>query len=322
MRQAGRYLPEYRDLRSRTKSFLDFCYSPAMASEATLQPVRRFGMDGAIIFSDILVVPHALGVEVRFEEGKGPVLGAVRSLPELDRLGLGHMKERLSPVYEALRMTRRALPAETALIGFCGSPWTLACYVVEGGGSRDFQEVRSIALRDEVFFSRLIDILADAVAGHAVAQIDAGAEVIQLFDSWAGCLSEPQFAKWVIVPTRKIIQSIKKKYPTVPIIGFPRQAGSKFADYVSKTGVDAVNIDNSLSLAWAKKELQPLCVLQGNLDPVALADNQDAALAQAAYIVEQLSDKPFVFNLGHGILPHTPIAHVQALCDFLKRRER
>lgn len=318
MRQAGRYLPEYKELRSKAKNFLDFCYTPDMAAEATLQPIRRFGMDGAIIFSDILVIPHAMGMDVRFEEGVGPVLAPVRSTRELE--GLSFNPDRLSNVYEAIRMTSQALPGQTAMIGFAGAPWTLACYMIQGKGSRDFQQVRSLAVKDRVFFTSLVDRLVDAVADHAIRQIEAGAEVIQLFDSWSGVLCEIEFNRWVIEPTCRIVENIRAAYPSVPITGFPRLAGSKYADYAKATKVNAVNIDGSVSLAWAANTLGGQCVLQGNLDPVLLAEDGQAALAETKRIVSLLGDKPFVFNLGHGILPHTPIANVQLICDFIKEK--
>lgn len=316
MRQAGRYLPEYKELRSKAKDFLDFCYNPAMAAEATLQPIKRFGMSGAIIFSDILVVPHALGMEVRFEEGKGPLLTPTQSEKDLDKLS--PQPDRLLPVYEALRLVKKELPKETALIGFAGAPWTLACYIVQGKSDKDFGLVRKIAAENPAFFARLLAILEEAVARHAIQQIEAGAEVIQIFDSWAGVLNEQEFLHYVVQPTRRIVQVIKAKHPTIPIIGFPRQAGAKYKDYVEKTGVDAVNIDGTVTLDWVKKELQELCVVQGNLDPILLAEDKNAMLAQARQIVSVFGHKPFVFNLGHGILPHTPIVNMQALCDFLK----
>jgi uroporphyrinogen decarboxylase len=323
MRQAGRYLPEYKELRSKAKDFLDFCYTPSMACEATLQPIRRFGMDGAIIFSDILVVPHALGADVRFEEGSGPVLKPVQTAQELKALNLAKMDNHLAPVYEALRQTSAGLPKETTLIGFVGAPWTLACYLVQGKAGRDFEKVRSIAITDHAFFKDLIVLLTQAVAKHAINQIDAGAEVIQIFDSWAGNLSEEQFDQWVIAPTIEIVKTIRAAHPGIPIIGFPRLAGSKFTNYIRKTAVDAVTVDTSVSLDWAREALQPVCAVQGNLDPLLLAGDKDAMLAQAKRIVSKLGipasgKKSFIFNLGHGILPHTPVEHVRALCDFLK----
>jgi uroporphyrinogen decarboxylase len=316
MRQAGRYLPEYREMRGRAKSFLDFCYTPAMASEATLQPIRRFGMDGAIIFSDILVIPDALGVDVRFETGTGPVLKPIQTLSQLE--GLVANPDKLLPVYEALRLTRKALPDETTLIGFAGAPWTLACYIIEGQGSRDFQKVRSAGVRDKIFFERLLGMLTKEVARHAIEQIKAGADCIQLFDSWSGVLSEAQFEQWVIRPTSEIVATIKAAYPEVPVIGFPRMAGSKFADYAKHTGVNAISFDSSVSLGWARDNLQPHITLQGNLDPIVLADDKDAMLAQAKHIIATLGDKAFIFNLGHGVLPHTPVENMQALCQLVK----
>jgi uroporphyrinogen decarboxylase len=320
MRQAGRYLPEYRELRSRAKNFLNFCYTPEMASEATLQPIRRFGMSGAIIFSDILVVPDAMGVKVWFEEGHGPRLEPVKTSAELKALKGEGVEKKLAPVYEALKLTRAALPKDTALIGFIGAPWTLACYVVEGSGTKTFDSARAAMKQDEVFFMMLIKQLADAAATHAINQIDAGANIIQIFDSWAGLLDESDYARWVVAPTREIVKTIKAKHPHTPVIGFPRQSGTKFLNYVEETGVDAISFDHSAPLHWVAEHLQPRCVVQGCLDPVLLADDRDAMLKEARAIIDMLADKPFVFNLGHGILPHTPVEHMQALCDFLKTR--
>ena len=317
MRQAGRYLPEYREIRSKTANFLEMCYTPSKASEVTLQPIRRFGMDAAIIFSDILVIPDALGVDVRFEEKKGPVLVPVQTEAELDKLA--YNADKLAPVYEALRATKAALPAETTLIGFAGSPWTLACYTVQGKSDKDFHAVRMVAIKNKPFFSRLIALLTQSVIDHCKEQINAGAEVIQLFDSWSGVLSEPEFDEWVIEPTQKIVAALKKAYPQIPVIGFPRQAGTKYRNYVLQTKVDGVSIDSSVSLEYAAKELSGLCVVQGNLDPVILAEDKEATLKQAQKIVSILGgNNPFIFNLGHGILPHTPTEHMKALCDYLK----
>lgn len=317
MRQAGRYLPEYRELRARQKDFMAFCYSPDMASEATLQPIRRFGMDGAIIFSDILVVPHALGIEVRFEEGVGPRLSPVRDKKALAGLSDSGIEKKLSPVYDALRKVRKALPGETALIGFAGAPWTLACYVIEGASSDRFERVRETAQSDPEFFERLISLLTGAVIRHVNAQIEAGAEIIQIFDSWAGIANEELYPRFVLKPAAAIIKAVKAKYPDVPIIAFPRQSGVRFSDYASETGADVVSVDASVTLGWVRKFLQPHAIVQGALDPVLLAADGEAALTQAANILRVL-DKPFVFNLGHGILPHTPPENMQALCEFLK----
>jgi len=313
MRQAGRYLPEYRAIRADVKSFLTMCYTPSLASEVTLQPIRRFGMSGAIIFSDILVIPDALGVRVTFEEKKGPLLTPVTSLD-----GLHWNNEKLLPVYEALRLTKAALPEETTLIGFAGAPWTLACYMVQGQSDQAFGKVRDIAAADPVFFGKLIEILSESVVKHCVAQVEAGAEVIQIFDSWAGVLDEQEFKRWVIEPTKSIVSAFKKTCPHIPVIGFPRNAREGYLSYARETGVDGINIDYTVSLEWAADALQDICLVQGNLDPVLLAENKEATLAEARRIISMLAKKPFIFNLGHGILPHTPVEHVQALCDLLK----
>jgi len=317
MRQAGRSLPEYRELRNKTKNFLEFCYTPEIASEATLQPVRRFGMDGAIIFSDILVVPHALGIDVRFEEGIGPILVPVREEKDLLRLGK-NIKNKLEPVYEALRQTKKSLSRETALIGFIGAPWTLACYIIEGKSSKDFSNLKNSAQVDQKFFSKLIDLLTDSVIEHAKNQIEAGAEIIQVFDSWAGMANEEEYKNWIILPAKKIVKALKEKYPAVPIIGFPRQSGTKFEIYAKETGVDVVSVDQSVPLDWIKARLQPVCVVQGCLNQELLADNKTAMLTEAKTILSTL-DKPFVFNLAHGILPATPVENIQALCELLKK---
>ena len=318
MRQAGRYLPEYREIRSKTANFLEMCYTPSKASEVTLQPIRRFGMDAAIIFSDILVIPDALGVDVKFEEKKGPILVPVQTEKELGALTFN--VNHLAPVYEALRLTKAALPPETALIGFAGSPWTLACYMVQGKSDKDFQTVRSLAIKNRPFFLRLITLLTQSIILHAIEQIKAGADVIQLFDSWSGVLSESEFHEWVIEPTATIVAALKKEYPHIPVIGFPRQAGTKYREYAIQTKVDGVSIDSSVSLAWAAEELLPVCVVQGNLDPLFFAENKESMLAQAKQILQTLGrTNNFIFNLGHGILPYTPVEHVQALCDLLRK---
>ena len=318
MRQAGRYLPEYRALRSKAKDFLHFCYSPDMATEATLQPITRFGMSAAIIFSDILVIPHALGMEVRFEEGKGPLLTPLENETMLAKLSLKHLEEKLSPVYQAITQTKNALPKETALIGFCGAPWTLASYAVEGKGSRDFQTVRTAALRQPEFFSKLISLFTGAVIEHASHQIKAGAQVIQLFDSWAGALSAQEFDNWVIAPTKNIVSTLKKLHPEIPVIGFPRLAGTRYISYARETGVNAVSVDATVPPNWIAQNLQSQVIVQGNLDNLLLAEDKNAMLAQAKDIIVTLGERPFIFNLGHGVLPHTPVENVQALVDLIK----
>jgi uroporphyrinogen decarboxylase len=315
MRQAGRYLPEYRSIRKNFTNFLEFCYTPEAACEVTIQPITRYGMSAAIIFSDILVIPDALGVDVRFAEGHGPIITPVTDISQLSKTGFS---EKLKPVYEAISLTRKSLPQSTALIGFCGLPWTLACYMIEGKGSRDFQSVRSVSFTKKDFFIELIDILTQSVIQHSLEQIKAGAQVIQLFDSWAGVLSEQEFLDYSIIPSKKITAAIKEKYPDVPVIGFPRLAGSKIIDYAKQTGVDCVSFDGSMSLLVAKNELQKHVIAQGNLDSVLLAHDRNEACLQTKKIIKILGDKPFVFNLAHGILPHTPTDNVAAVCDIIK----
>ncbi len=320
MRQAGRYLPEYRELRSKSKSFLDFCYTPEMACEATLQPIKRFGMDAAIIFSDILVIPDAMGAEVTFEEGFGPRIVPIKNESYLDDLSLDRLEEKLQPVYEALAMTKAELDDKTALIGFCGAPWTLACYMVDGKGTRSFERTRKAAKEDALFFERLISLLTKAVIRHLDAQVKAGAEAVQLFDSWAGLLNEEAYMSWVIEPTIRIVTEFKKLHPDVPMIGFPRQSGIKFSSFVRETKIDAVSFDNSVPAEWAKSSLQTKCVVQGSLLPELLADNKKFMLREAEHLLSVLGGKPFVFNLSHGILPRTPVENMAALCDFLKEQ--
>jgi uroporphyrinogen decarboxylase len=317
MRQAGRYLPEYRELRARGGSFLDLCYTPELAAEATLQPIRRFGLDAAIVFSDILVIPHALGQEVSFEAGEGPRLGPLRSAAELAQLSRTRMVETLAPVYAALRLTAAALDARTALIGFAGAPWTLATYMVEGGSSRDFAAVKTWAYGDPDGFHRLIDILVEAVTDHLAAQVAAGAEAVQLFESWAGALSASEFQRWSVAPTRRIVDGLRKRGIAAPVIGFPRAAGFGIASYARDSGVDAIGLDPAVPLAEART-LQKSVVVQGNLDPVLLLTGGRAMREAASAILDALAPGPFVFNLGHGVLPSTPPEHVAELVALVR----
>jgi uroporphyrinogen decarboxylase len=317
MRQAGRYLPEYRALRRQAADFLQFCYTPALATEATVQPVRRYGLDAAILFSDILVVPDALGCKVRFEDGAGPKLEPVR-----DEAGIAQLRpvldlEHLAPVYDAIRQVRNSLPSGTALIGFAGAPWTLAAYMVEGGSASDFHTARAFALAQPNAFARLIELLSEAVFEHLAAQVDAGADAVQLFDSWAGVLPEPEFVGWCIAPAARIAGRLKARYPEVPIIAFPRGAGVMYQRFVTTVPVDAVSLDSSVPLAWAREAMPGIC-LQGNLDPAALVAGGQVACREARRIVEMLGDRPFVFNLGHGVLPQTDPAAVGALVEYVK----
>lgn len=318
MRQAGRYLPEYRDVRARAGSFLDLCYTPELAVEVTLQPLRRYGMDAAILFSDILVVPHALGQALDYVEGEGPRLDPVRTAAALQRLSLASLHERLAPVYETVRRLSAVLPDETALIGFAGAPWTVACYMVEGGGSKDFAQVKAWAYRDPAGFGALIDLLVAATADYLCAQIDAGAEAVQLFDTWAGVLPAPAFHALVIAPTRRIVAAVRERHPGVPIIGFPRGAGVLYRDYAAETGVTALGLDTAVPAAWAAAELQPRVAVQGNLDPILLVAG-GAALAEAARdLLRRLGQGPYVFNLGHGVVQTTPPEHVAQLAALIR----
>lgn len=318
MRQAGRYLPEYREIRAQVGDFLEMCYTPKAAAEVTLQPIRRYGMDAAILFADILLIPDALGQKLEYREGEGPVLAPVRDGAALAALKPERIHERLSPVYETVSRVAGALPAGTALIGFAGSPWTVASYMVEGHGSKEFQETRLWALRDPDGFGALIAMLVEATTDYLARQIEAGAHAVQLFDSWAGVLSEDQFERWSVAPTRAIIERLKRRFPDVPVIGFPRGAGAKSVDYVEATGVGGVGIDTAISPRWAAQALQGKAAVQGNLDPLAVVAGGRAMEEQAREILAALSDGPFIFNLGHGIVPQTPPEHVAALSDLIR----
>ena len=313
MRQAGRYLPEYRALRAKAASFLDFCFTPELAVEATLQPIRRFGFDGAILFSDILVVPHALGQSVRFAEGHGPLLEPVRSAEDMDRLSAEGLQDRLAPVFETLRHLSGALPAETTLIGFAGAPWTVASYMIEGAGGSDFLNTRRMAYEAPDLFGRLIDLLVESTIDYLSAQIAAGAEALQIFDSWSGALAEPERRRWSLEPLTRITLRLKALHPQVPIILFPRGAGLLYGDFARQCGAAALSLDSGLPLDWAAGELQPHLALQGNLDPILLLAGGEALDREMDRILEILGRGPFVFNLGHGILPETPIAHVEQM---------
>ena len=318
MRQAGRYLPEYRELRKNTKNFLDFCYNPDLAVEVTLQPLRRFHMDAAILFSDILVIPDALGQNVEFLEGEGPVLDPVRSLEDIKKLNPDGIADYLTPVFEILNRLSREIPEETALIGFAGSPWTIAVYMVEGRGGTDHGKVLGWAENDPEDFQVLIDLLVDATSAYLIRQIESGAEIIQLFDSWAGVLNADQFHRWSVEPTRRIVERLHDRYPGVPVIGFPRNVGQLAADYVSKTGVDGVSLDQDIPLDWIAETLQPICTVQGNLDNTVLIAGGQELDRSTVNILKALSGGPFIFNLGHGVLPETPPDHVARVAELVR----
>jgi len=323
MRQAGRYLPEYREVRSKSRNFLDFCYTPDLAVEATLQPLRRYNFDAAILFSDILVVPDALGQKVAFKEGEGPVLEPVRSADDVGLLNGNRLHDHLAPVYETVSRLASSIPKTTTLIGFSGAPWTLATYMVEGHGSKDFAAARTWAFEgtyENNGFADLISLLVDAVSEYLIAQADNGAEALQLFDTWAGVLSPSQFERWVIEPTAEIIRRVRAAHGEVPIIGFPRGAGVLYPEFVRRTGVDGVSLDNGVPPDWAAETIQPLCTVQGNLDNMALLAGGTAMETEAAQILDALAGGPFIFNLGHGILPQTPPEHVARLAEIIRGR--
>jgi uroporphyrinogen decarboxylase len=318
MRQAGRYLPEYREIRKRAKDFLDLCFSPALATEVTLQPIRRFGFDAAILFADILLIPHALGQKLRFEEGEGPVLEPVTDAAALKALQREAAPGRLDPIFETVRRARAALPPETTLIGFAGAPFTVASYMVEGHGSSDQKAAKLWALRDAQGFGALIRLIEDATISYLLGQVEAGAEVIQLFESWAGGLDTEGFQRWSVEPTHRIVAGLKRYHPNLPIIGFPRGAGVKIGTYAEETGVDGVSLDWSIPPTWAAAMLDPRVTLQGNLDPMALLAGGAMLEERTQHIVDAMRGRRFIFNLGHGILPETPPDHVAALVAQLR----
>lgn len=321
MRQAGRYLPEYRELRARASSFLEFCYTPAVAAEVTLQPIRRFGFDAAILFSDILVVPDAYGQKVSFESGAGPRLEPINEPSRLSILSENFDVEKLSPVFETIDRVKAALPDAAALIGFCGAPWTLASYMIAGHGTSDQAPARLFAFRYPEAFASLIEKLVDASIAYLSRQIVAGVDAVQIFDSWAGVLPENEFRRWVIAPLRRIVVGLKQRHPEVPIIMFARGAGSYFPCVVDEVGGDGFCIDTAMQPSFALAHTPTNKALQGNLDPLALLAGGDALSREVETILRAFSGRPHIFNLGHGILPETPIEHVERLVTLV-RRER
>ncbi|MDJ1158716.1 uroporphyrinogen decarboxylase [Chelatococcus sp. SYSU_G07232] len=313
MRQAGRYLPEYRAVRAQAGSFLDLCYNPALATEVTLQPIRRFGFDAAILFSDILVVPHALGQDVRFTEGEGPRLDPVTGLADLAHLDEELDLGRLSPVFETLQRLRGDLPGETTLLGFCGAPWTVASYMIAGKSTPDQAPARVLAYRDPVFIERLIDRLVTASVRYLVAQIDAGADAVQIFESFAGALPPALFDRLSLDPVRRLVEGVRVARPQARVIVFARGAGPRL-EVLAKSGIaDAVGLDWAVDPAWARDVLQPLRPVQGNLDPLALVAGGRALDEAVDAILAAFAGRPHIFNLGHGILPETPISHVERM---------
>jgi uroporphyrinogen decarboxylase len=317
MRQAGRYLPEYRALRAQKGGFLALVYDPDAAAEVTLQPIRRFGFDGAILFSDILIVPYALGQDLAFEAGEGPRLSP--PLAEFDLGTLERVPGRLEPIYRTVEKVKRELAAETTFLGFAGSPWTVATYMVAGRGSKEQGEARRLAYRDPKRFGEIIEAVAATTVDYLSGQIEAGVDAVQLFDSWSGSLAPAQFEQWVIAPTASIVERLKERHPDAPIIGFPKGAGGKLCAYAAETGVDAIGLDETVDPVWAAKQLPPHLPVQGNLDPLALIAGGEALASAVASILSAFDGRPHIFNLGHGILPDTPIAHVEQLLELVRQ---
>jgi uroporphyrinogen decarboxylase len=315
MRQAGRYLPEYRALRARCPDFVSLCLTPKLAAEVTLQPVRRFGMDAAILFSDILLLPRALGQPIVYEED-GPKLEPVVDTIGIARLHPEEVLAAFAPVCETVQRCRAALPGETTLIGFAGAPWTVACYMVEGSGSRDFRRVKAWAYRDPPGFGTLIELLTESTIEVLAAQISAGAEVVQLFDTWAGILAETSFERWVVEPTKRIVAALKQRHAACPVIGFPRAAGHLYERYAAATGVDGLGLDATVPMT-AARFLQSRLPVQGNLDPLLLAVGGAPLCEAVAALRVELGGGPYIFNLGHGVLPETPPENVALLAGLL-----
>jgi uroporphyrinogen decarboxylase len=316
MRQAGRYLPEYREVRAKAGGFLDLCFTPELAAEVTLQPIRRFDFDAAIIFSDILVIPYALGRSVRFEVGEGPRLEPLDDPDKVRTLSPHADFDKLEPVFEALRIVRRALDPKTALIGFCGAPWTVATYMVAGHGTPDQAPARMMAYRHPEAFARIIDALVANSVDYLLGQLAAGADALQIFDTWAGVLPPAEFVRWSIEPTRRIVEGVRAKAPDARIIGFPRGAGALLPAYVEATGVNAVSIDWTAEPSFIRERVQTRVAVQGNLDPLVLITGGDALNRAVDDVLTNFAKGRLIFNLGHGIQPETPIAHVE---QMLKR---
>lgn len=317
MRQAGRYLPEFRAMREKA-DFMTRCLTPDMAVELTMQPIRRYGMDGAILFSDILILPSALGQDVTFVDKRGPVLEPIRSAADLARLDPARVMEAVAPVREALRRLTQELPQATTLLGFAGSPFTVACYMVEGSGSREFAVTREMAFGNPALFDALITLLTESTAEMLIGQIDAGADAVMLFDSWAGLLPPSQFRRHVIAPTRRIVERIRAARPGVRMIGFPRLAGNMAAEYARETGVDALACDTGTDMAQRAREVPETLALQGNLDPVLLRTGGPGLVQEARAIRDSLRHRPHIFNLGHGVMQETPPEHVGVLVEAVR----
>ncbi|GAC1347389.1 MAG: uroporphyrinogen decarboxylase [Acetobacteraceae bacterium] len=318
MRQAGRYLPEYRAVRGRAGDFISLCTNPELAAEVTLQPIRRFGFDAAILFSDILMLPWALGYGLAFKEGEGPVLPRFEGLKQVEALDPARVRGAIAPILETVARCRAGLPEHTALIGFAGSPFTVACYMIEGGGSKDFALIRTMAHAQPALLAQLIEVLVSSTVEYLSAQVEAGSDVLMLFDSWAGVLSPPLFQRHVVEPTRRIVAALRTRHPSVPVIGFPRLAGVQVGAYAAATGVTAVALDTGADLRLALPLIDAGVATQGNLDPMALVAGGAALEAEAQAVLDAIRGRPHIFNLGHGIVPQTDPEHVAALVRHVR----
>lgn len=323
MRQAGRYLPEYREVRSTTKGFLDLCFTPEKAAEVTLQPLRRFDMDAAILFSDILVIPHGLGVDVSFAEGEGPRVGLTNTAEKIAALDLSTVRNKLAPVAETVKLVKKDLPKGAALIGFAGAPWTVACYMLQGRSGKEFQDARLFALSEPELMHQLIDTLTTATIDYLTMQIEAGADALQIFDSWAGLLTPSEFKNWSIEPTKKIAAALRAAHPDIPLIGFAKGANAMLPEYAKQTKVNAIGIDQHTPIkAGIAARAHEKQAVQGNLDPLLIATNKNEALRATEEILQTMKTTPSVFNLGHGFIPTTPIENVAAVAAMVKSWRR
>ena len=320
MRQAGRYLPEYRETRAKAGSFLDLCYSPELATEVTLQPIRRYGFDAAILFSDILVVPQAMGQKLWFEEGAGPRLDPIEDGSGVAKLDVSGVCDRLAPVLETVARVREKLPRETTLLGFCGAPWTVACYMIAGKGTPEQVPARLFSYQRREAMDALIEKLIVASVDYLVAQLKAGADAVQIFDTWGGMLTDAQFERYVIEPTRRIVEGVRHIVPQALVIGFPRGAGVRLPDYFVRTGVDGVGVDWMANRAFVRDRVQRIGAVQGNLDPMCLVAGGENLDREVDDILEAFSDGGFVFNLGHGIVPETPVENVERMIARVRGR--
>ena len=319
MRQAGRYLPEYRATRAQAGDFLSLCYTPDLAAEVTLQPIRRYGFDAAILFADILLLPQALGADLWFETGEGPRLSTITTPGELAKLKpVEAIHDTLSPIYETVRILSRDLPKDTTLIGFAGAPWTVATYMVAGRGTPDQGPAHALKTSDRATFQGLIDILTEGTIAYLSAQVEAGAEVIKLFDSWAGSLKGQDFDDFALAPARRIIAALKARHPGLPVIAFPREAGPRYEGFARATGADCVALDSSVSADWAAAHVQKDGCVQGNLDQRLLVTGGEDLVAETKRVVRAFSGGPHIFNLGHGITPDADPANVQRMIDAIR----